>query len=148
MIDHLEDGCVPETDILLLEGGYGVVADGVKDEFLSSLFDAEIVAVALLRDLVLRDKLLASRCCISRVECVGRVRSWVGWYRVCLGCVADDEPILGFGDRAGQVAVFLTLVVVVGLRHSEDSAELIFELVDCLRCDHAIEACQFVAEVD
>jgi hypothetical protein len=103
MINHLEDGCVPETDILLLEGGYGVVADGVKDEFLSGLFDAEIVAVALLRDLVLRNKLLASCCCVSRVECIDGVRSWVGWYRVCPGCIADDKPILGFGDPAGQV---------------------------------------------
>jgi hypothetical protein len=46
------------------------------------------------------------------------------------------------------MAVFLTLVVVVGLRHSEDTAELIFELVDGLRRDHAVEACQFVVEVD
>ncbi len=46
------------------------------------------------------------------------------------------------------MAVLLSLFVVVGLRHGEYSAELVFELVDGLRRDHAVEACQFVAEGD
>ena len=40
------------------------------------------------------------------------------------------------------------LIVVMGLRHSEYSAELVFELVDNLRRDHAVEACQLIAEGD
>ena len=62
---------------------------------------------------------------------------------ICLACWSCS-----IAKSAGQMAVFLTLVVVVGLRHSEDTAELIFELVNGLRRDHAVEACQFVAEVD
>ena len=42
----------------------------------------------------------------------------------------------------------LRSLVVVGLRRGEYSAKLVFELVNGLRCDHAIEACQFVAEGD
>ena len=79
---------------------------------------------------------------------VGRVRSWVGRYRVVPGGAADDEPVLALGDRTRQMALLLSLFVVVGLRHSEYSAKLIFELVDGLRRDHSIEACQFVAEGD
>ena len=36
----------------------------------------------------------------------------------------------------------------MGLRHGEYSAELVFELVDGLRRDHAVEACQLVTEGD
>ena len=64
------------------------------------------------------------------------------------GGVADDDPVLVLGDRTCQMAILLSLIVVVGLCHGEDSAELIFELVDGLWRDHSIEACQFVAEVD
>jgi hypothetical protein len=46
------------------------------------------------------------------------------------------------------VAIFLAVLVVVGLRDGEYSAELVFEIVDVLWCDHTVEACQFVAEVD
>ncbi len=57
------------------------------------------------------------------------------------GGVANDEPVLALGDRTRQMAVLLSLIVVMGLRHGEYSTELVFELVDGLRCDHAIEAC-------
>jgi hypothetical protein len=46
------------------------------------------------------------------------------------------------------MAVLLSLFVVVGLRHGEYPSELVFELVDGLRRDHAVEVCQFVAEGD
>jgi hypothetical protein len=42
----------------------------------------------------------------------------------------------------------LSLIVVMGLRYSEYSAELVFELVKGLRRDHAVEVCQLVAEGD
>ena len=64
------------------------------------------------------------------------------------GGVADDEPVFTLGDRTGQMAVLLSLIVVMGLRHGEYTAELVFELVDSLRRDHAVEACQLVAEGD
>ena len=53
-----------------------------------------------------------------------------------------------WGRVPTQVAIFLAVLVVVGLRDGEYSAELVFELVDGLRRDHAVEACQFVVEVD
>ena len=46
------------------------------------------------------------------------------------------------------MALLLSLFIVVGLCHGEYSAELFFELVDGLRRDHAVEACQLVAEGD
>ena len=46
------------------------------------------------------------------------------------------------------MAIFLSVGIVMSLCHGEDSAELVFELIDGLRRDHAVEACQFVAEVD
>jgi hypothetical protein len=64
------------------------------------------------------------------------------------GGIADDEPVLALGDRNLQMAVLLSLIVVMGLRHSEYSAKLVFELVDGLRHDHAVEVCQLVAEGD
>ncbi len=97
---------------------------------------------------VLCDKLFACRGCIASAEGVSGVRAWVGWNRVCPFGIVDHKPILGFGDRAGQMAVFLTVGIVVGLCHGEDSAKLVFELVDGLWHDHAVETCQFVAEVD
>ena len=82
MIDHLEDGCVSESNILFFEWRHSIVSDGIQDEFLSCLFDAQVVPVALLFDLVLCHELLSRRCCIACCEGVGRVRSWVGRYRV------------------------------------------------------------------
>ncbi len=64
------------------------------------------------------------------------------------GGIANDEPVLDFGDRTCQMAVLLSLIVVMGLYHGEDSAELVLEFVNCLRSDHAVEACQFVPKVD
>ena len=46
------------------------------------------------------------------------------------------------------MAVLLSLSVVMGLRHGEDSAKLDLESVDSLRGDHAIEASQFVPKLD
>jgi len=46
------------------------------------------------------------------------------------------------------LAIFLAFFVVVGLCHGENAANLIFKLIDGLRRDHAIGACQFVMEVD
>jgi hypothetical protein len=63
-------------------------------------------------------------------------------------CVFNDKPVLWLGDGAGKVSILLTLLIVVCFCNREDPAELIFESVDSLQGDHAIEACQFVAEVD
>ena len=76
------------------------------------------------------------------------MRPWIKRYHVGPVGAADDEPVLALGDRTRQMAVLLSLFVVVGLRHGEYSAELVFELVDGLRRDHAVEACQFVVEGD
>ncbi len=65
-----------------------------------------------------------------------------------LGGIANDKPVLAFGDCTCQMAVFLSLSVVMGLCHGEDSAELVLEFVDSLRGDHAIEASQFVPKLD
>ena len=46
------------------------------------------------------------------------------------------------------MTVLLALYVVVGFCDREYSAELIFELVDGLWSDHAVEPCQFVSEGD
>ncbi len=46
------------------------------------------------------------------------------------------------------MAVLLSLFVVMSLPHGEYSAELVFELVDSLQRDHAVEACQLVMEGD
>ncbi len=64
------------------------------------------------------------------------------------GGIANDEPVLTLGDRTRQMAVLLSLIVVMGLCYSEYSAELVFELVDGLRRDQAVEAWQLVVEGD
>ncbi len=114
----------------------------------SCLFDAQIVSVALLFDLVLHYKLLAHCSCNASGEGIGRVCSWVGWYHVCPCRIAHDEPILALRDHTCQMAVLLSLIAVMGLHHGEDSTELILEFVNGLRCDYAIEACEFVLEGD
>ena len=43
---------------------------------------------------------------------------------------------------------FLALIVLVGFCDREYSAEPVFQLVNGLWSDHAIEACQFVSEGD
>ncbi len=53
---------------------------------------------------------------------------------------------LWLGDGTGEVSIFLTLLVVVCCCNNDNPAELIFESVDGLRGDHAVEACRFVAE--
>ncbi len=144
----MEDGCVTKSDVLLLEWRHRVVANGVQDEFLARLLDAQVVPVALLFNLVLRHKLFARRGCIACCEGVGRVCSWVERYRVGPGGVADDELVLALGDCTRQMAVLLSLFIVMGLHHGEYSAKLVFELVDGLRRDPAVEACQLVTEGD
>ncbi len=50
------------------------------------------------------------------------------------------------GNCTGKVSVLLALFVMVGFCDREYSAQLIFELVDGLRGDHAVDACQLVVE--
>jgi hypothetical protein len=64
------------------------------------------------------------------------------------GGVANDESLLAFGDHTCQMAVLLSLSVVMGLCHGEDSTELILKFVNGLRGDHAVEASQFVPKLD
>ncbi len=64
------------------------------------------------------------------------------------GGVANDEPVLTFGDRTCQMAVLLSLSVVMGLCNGEDSAKLVLEFVDGLWGDHAVEVSQFVPKLD
>ncbi len=62
--------------------------------------------------------------------------------------VSNDKPVFWLGDGVGKMSIFLTLLVVVCLCDCEDPAKLIFKSVNSLQGDHAIEACQFVAEGD
>jgi hypothetical protein len=133
---------------LVLEGGDCVVANGVKDEFLPRLFDAQVIPVTLLLDFVLPHKLFACGCRVAGIEGICRVRSSVGGYRVGPGGVANDKSVLAFGDCTCQVARLLSLSVVMGLFNGEDSAELVLGFVNSLQGDQAIEACQFVPKVD
>jgi hypothetical protein len=71
VINHLKDGCVTKSDVLLLEWRHRIVADGVQDKFLSCLFDAQVVPVALLFDLVLHHELLSLHGCIACCKGVG-----------------------------------------------------------------------------
>ncbi len=48
MVDHSEHRRVSETDVELFEWRECIVANHVQDEFLTGLFDAKVVAVALL----------------------------------------------------------------------------------------------------
>jgi hypothetical protein len=64
------------------------------------------------------------------------------------GGIANDEPVLAFGDCTCQMAVLLSLSVVMVLCHGEDSAELVLKFVDGLRGDHTVEASQFVPKLD
>ncbi len=64
------------------------------------------------------------------------------------GGIADDKHILAFGDCTCQMAVLLSLSVVMGLCHGEDSTKRVLKFVDGLWSDHAVEACQFVPKVD
>jgi len=91
VVNYLEDGCVAESNVLLLEWRHRIAADGLQDEFLARLFDAQVVPVALLFDLVLRLELLACHGCIACCEGIGRVCAWMERYRVGPGDVADDN---------------------------------------------------------
>jgi hypothetical protein len=102
--------------------------------------------VDLLLDLVLRDILFAEGHCIAVVDGISGVRTRVGWYHLSPGHIVDDECLLAFWDCTGQMAVLLSLLIVMGIHHSEDSAELVFKLVDGLQGHHAIEVCQLVLE--
>ncbi len=133
---------------MLLDWGDCVVADGVKDEFLPGLFNVQVIPVTLLLDFVLCHKLFARGCCIAGTEGICGVRSWVGGYRVGPGGVVDDEPVLAFGDPTYQMAILLSLSVVMGLCHGEDSAKLVLKFADGLRGDHTIEASHFVPKLD
>ncbi len=46
------------------------------------------------------------------------------------------------------MTILLALYIVVGFCDREYSTKLIFELVDGLWSDHAVEPCQFVSEGD
>ncbi len=70
MFDHLEDCRVAKTTVLPLEGGYGILADCVQNEFLPHFFNAEVVVVTLLFNFVLCHILLARS---GRVACSERV---------------------------------------------------------------------------
>ncbi len=69
-------------------------------------------------------------------------------YRVGPGGVANDKPVIAFSDCTCQMAVLLSLSVVMGLCHGEDSAGLVLKDVDGLQDDHAFEASQFVPKLD
>ncbi len=61
---------------------------------------------------------------------------------MCPCCTSDDESVLLLGNCTGKVSVLRALFVMVVFCDREYSTQLIFELVDGLRSDHAIEACQ------
>ncbi len=128
MFNHLQDGHVAETDVLFLEWRHCIVANSVQDEFLACLFEAQVVLVVLLFNFVLRHELLACCGCITCCKGVGRVCAWIDWYRVGPGWVSDDEPVLTFGDCTCQMAVLLSLFVVMGFYRVEYTAKLVLSL--------------------
>ncbi len=131
---------LPKPIYCFLRGGDCIIANGVKDEFLPHLFDAQVIPVALLLDFVLHHKLFVCGYRIVGIGSICGVRSWVGGYSVGPGGVANDETVLALGDHTCQMAVLLSLSVVIGLCHSKNSAKLVPELVNGLWVDHAIEA--------
>ena len=62
--------------------------------------------------------------------------------------ITNDDPVLSFGDSTRQMAILLSLGVVVGFCHGEYSANLVLKFVSSLWDDCAIEACQLVAEAN
>ncbi len=64
------------------------------------------------------------------------------------GGIANDKPVLAFGDCTCQMAIRLSLSVVMGLCRGEDFAELVLKFVNGLRGDRAVEASQFVPKLD
>jgi hypothetical protein len=81
---------------------------------------------------------------IAGIEGICGVCSWVSGHCVGPGGIANDKPVLAFGDCTCQMAILLSLSVVMGLCHGDDSAKLVLKFVDGLRGDHTIEASQFV----
>ena len=146
MFDHFQDSCVAKSDVELLEWRHRIVANGVQDEFLACLFNAQVIPVVPLLNFVLPHKLLAHCGCITCCKGIGKVCAWIDWYHVGQSWVSNDKPVLTFGDCTCQMAVLMSLFVVMGFRHSEYTAEFVFELVNGLRHDHAVQASQLVAE--
>ncbi len=103
-----------------------------------------MIPVALLLDFALCHKLSARGCRIAGTEGICGVHFWVTGYHVDPGGIANDKSVLAFGNCICQMAVLLSLSVVMDLCHSKDSAELVLEFVNGLRGDHAVEASQFV----
>jgi hypothetical protein len=106
---------VSKTNILLLVGGDCIVSDGVKDEFLPRLFNIQVIPVTFLLGFVLYYELFAPGCCVAGNEGICGVCSWVGGYRVGPGGVAAEKPVLAYGDCTCQMAVLLSLSVVMGV---------------------------------
>ena len=67
---------------------------------------------------------------------------------MCPCCISDDESVLLLGNRTGKVSVLLAMFIMVGFCDRDYSAQVIFELVNGLWGDQAVEACQLVAEGD
>ena len=64
------------------------------------------------------------------------------------GVVGNDDPVFVSWYDAREVAIFLSLFVVVCLDDRAHAAELVFELVDAFWGDYAVEAGDFVAYPD
>jgi len=101
---------------------------------------------------VLCDDLVSLGGRYSRYECCGRVCSWVRWCGVHPCGVGDNDPVLGFGDDDGEMAVSLSLFEVRALEDRERSSEFVLEFVNrfgsynprdlrdgiFLRCQHLV----------
>ncbi len=96
---------------------------------------AEVLGVAVLRFLVIRDDLFLLSGADACSECRHGVRSRVVLCLVRPRVVGNDHPVLVLWDEACEIAVALALVEIVGLHDCEYPPDFILEVVDGLRRD-------------
>ena len=62
--------------------------------------------------------------------------------------IADDDTVIRLGDRAGEVAILLALLVVVRFDDGENAAEFVFKRIDGLGRYDTVQAGYFVPEIE
>ncbi len=87
MVNHLEDGCVAKSDVLLLEWRHRIVAAGVQDEFLAikQLLNLSTVFVVDVKVVYIYE-------CLGIVVCVFPSRI-VGLFHLCCGLILGERPV-------------------------------------------------------
>ena len=105
------------------------------DFFGPGFLRAEVLGVAVLRFLVIRDDLFLLSGADACSKCRHGVRSRVVWCLIRPRVVGDDHPVLVLWDDACEIAVALALVEMVGLQDREYPPDFILEVVDGFRRD-------------